>query len=338
MPFKHPAALIGKDDIARIKQRLAAKLPFALRGRDKLGWDTKRDYRPCALPRVECSWGKPPQGHAELCDKDAVQCYLQTLSYLVHGDDAFAGGALAIVKAWSTTCCSLAGDNRVLEAAWSTTCFARSMELLKYTYPGYAAAAVEPCYLRWVDKVVMPALTAPITWTINGGDAASNWHAARTEALMQLAVLRNDERLYNAQVAEFRRILPIIVKPSGLGNEVLRDLMHAQFSLGSLAHVCELAHNATGLDLYKELNNRLAKGMEYVAAILLGQQATLAEVAGKELRMVAWHPAGAWGLAVTAYEQRGVAVPNSRRLLDRDGLKEYPWLSWGSTNLTHRTC
>lgn len=335
-PFNHPATLINRDDIAKIKQRIAANLPFTIRGRHKLGWDTKLDYKPNPLPRVHCMWGQIPIGHAELCDKDALQVYLQALSYVLTNEEVYAKNVISIVRAWCKTCTAITGDNRILEAAWSTVCFARAMELLKYLYqPKYDQSGIETEYLKWVDAVVMPALTAPITWKINGNDTASNWHAARTEALMQLAVFRNDQQLFDRQVAEFRRILPIIIKPSGLGNEVLRDLMHAQFSLGSLAQICELANKAQGLNLYKELDNRLAKGMEYVAAVIQGKTARLPEVAGKELQMAAWHPSGAWGLSVTAYEKRGVPVPCSRKLLN-DNLKEYPWLAWGCTNLTHR--
>ncbi|WIA10901.1 hypothetical protein OEZ85_011066 [Tetradesmus obliquus] len=315
-PFTHPATLLSGGDVLKMQQRVRASLPCAIRGRDKLGWDTKPGYKPNALARVHCMWGAKPIGHAELCDKDAVQAYLQTLSFLLHGDPACADTAIAIVKAWCSTCTAITGDNRILEAAWSTACFARSLELLKHTYRlQFHASGVEAAYKRWVDAVVMPALTAPITWKINGGkDMASNWHAARAEALMQLAVLRDDKSMFDQQVAEFRRILPIIIKPDGMGNEVQRDLMHAQFSLGSLAHTCELAHNATGgrLDLYKELDSRLAKGMEYVAAIISQQ----GSAAVKDLKMVAWHPAGAWGLSVTAYEKRGVQVPKSRKLLN----------------------
>lgn len=343
MPFKHPATLLSKQDVVAMKQRVfQAKLPWSVRGHDKLGWDTchKDDYKPHALPVVHCMWGQKPQGHAELCDKDAVQAHLQLLSYLLHGDEVYAKNAIAIIRAWCTTCKAITGDNRVLEAAWSTACFARTMEMLKYMYPQFAQTGIEPLYLKWVDAVVMPALTTPITWKINGGkDSASNWHAARTEALMQLAVLRDDHTLFEEQVAEFRRILPIIIKPSGLGNEVLRDLMHAQFSLGSLAQICELAYKATGgaLDLYKELDCRLAKGMEFVAAILLGERNVLPiPQQQQQLKLVAWHPAGSWGLSVTAYEQRHVAVPKSRKLLDASTNKEYPWLAWGCTNLTHR--
>ncbi|KAF6250483.1 hypothetical protein COO60DRAFT_1646874 [Scenedesmus sp. NREL 46B-D3] len=334
---KHVFVHAKRDDVASIKQRIAAKVPCTVRGRDKLGWDTKKGpYIPSPLAAVHCMWGQRPIGHAELCDKDAVQAHLQMLSYLVHGDEVYACNAIAIVRAWCSTCKAITGDNRILVAAWSSVCFARCMEMLKYTYrPGFAASGIEAMYNAWVDRVVMPALTAPITWTINGHETASNWHAARAEALMQLAVFRDDAELFDLQVAEFRRMLPIIIKPSGLGNEVARDLMHAQFSLGSLAQICELAHKARpGLDLYKELDNRLAKGMEFVAALILEGAKVMA--GNVPLKLVAWHPAGAWGLSVTAYERRGVPVPSSRKLLDANTAKEYPWLAWGSTNLTHR--
>jgi hypothetical protein len=341
--MKHPATLLGLDDIRALKRRVEqCKLSktgpaCTQRGISKLCWDTVKGYKHHAVPRVHCMWGQPAQGHKELCEQDAVQVYLQTLSFLVSDDTSYAKTALDIIIGWCKTCKEISGDNRVLEAAWSTACFARCMELLKFTCPHeYSKSGVDAIYRAWVNDVVMPALTSPIAWTINSGETASNWHAARTEALMQLAVWRDDETAFDAQVAEFRRILPIIIKPNGFGNEVLRDLMHAQFSIGSLAHICEIASKARpGLDLFMEADARLARGMEYVATLISGDRSAK-EVCGKELKKVDWVPAGAWGLAVTAYEKRGIPVPMSRKVLNANSNREYPWLCWGSTNLTHR--
>ena len=239
-----------------------------------------------------------------------AQAWAHALWYSITRDERFARSAVAIVLAWCEACTACTGDNRQLEAAWSQCCFARALELLKAEWPGIAATGALPRYLAWFDRVMAPALRAPITWKINGGDAASNWHAAVAEALMQVAVLRDDARAFDAAVAEFRRILPIIIKPSGFGNEVLRDLKHAQMAQGSLLQICEIAWAARGLDLYREAGDRLAAGMEYLAAALLVRRAGLVEVAGKDLKEAEWMPQGAWELGVMAYELLSGRLPH----------------------------
>lgn len=332
-PFNHPATIISKAGIAEMKQRISDKLPFAIRGRDKLSWDTKKEYVPNALQKVVCMWNQPAQGHAELCDKDAVQAYLQCLSYLLLGDNVHAKNALAIIDAWSRTCTEISGDNRVLEASWSTCCFARTMEMLKYTYPGYAASGVEGRYFAWLDKVALPAVNAPINWLCYG-DAYSNWHCAKMEALMQVAVLRNDHAGFDAQIAMFKKILPVVIKPKGYANEsISRDLMHGCFSVGSLLQVCELAWNAKGVDLYHEQGNLMLKAMEWHAGLIMGE--VYPETQGKNINMLKYHPQGAWGVGLSGYGCRGLNAPKTKELLIRNYQADFPWLCWCHTNLTN---
>ena len=53
------------------------------------------------------------------------------------------------------------GVAMVQEAGWSMASFARSAELLKYTWPeGWAAADVEGPYIDWVNKLMLPALNS----------------------------------------------------------------------------------------------------------------------------------------------------------------------------------
>jgi hypothetical protein len=52
--------------------------------------------------------------------------------------------------------------------------FARSAELLKYTYPRWDAAAVEGPFLQWVDRVMMPALTHESLQRL----PLANWHTS----------------------------------------------------------------------------------------------------------------------------------------------------------------
>jgi len=60
----------------------------------------------------------------------------------------------------STSHCSPSWPFETLlqEAGWSMASFARAAELLKYTWPGWAAAGVEGPFLAWVNRLMLPAL------------------------------------------------------------------------------------------------------------------------------------------------------------------------------------
>jgi hypothetical protein len=58
------------------------------------------------------------------------------------------------------------------EAGWSMASFARSAELLKYTWPGWDAAAVEGPFIAWVNRVMMPALTHESLQVMQAGQPA----------------------------------------------------------------------------------------------------------------------------------------------------------------------
>jgi hypothetical protein len=57
--------------------------------------------------------------------------------------------------------------------------FARAAELLKYTWPGWDAAAVELPFIDWVNRVMMPALTHESLQRL----PLANWHTTVSGAL-----------------------------------------------------------------------------------------------------------------------------------------------------------
>lgn len=50
--------------------------------------------------------------------------------------------------------------------------FARSAELLKYTWPGWAAANVEGLFLDWVNRLMLPAMNSEALQRL----PLANWH------------------------------------------------------------------------------------------------------------------------------------------------------------------
>jgi hypothetical protein len=333
-PFRHPATLLDLKGIEDMRNRVqVAKLSFAVTSAQRLAANARVDHQPRPVPIVDCRWNGQQIGHQELNVADAPMAFMCTLQYLLTRDERFAQTAIRIIRAWCNTCTSCVGENRNLEASWSQANMCRSLELLKYTWPGYAATGIEPVYNRWLDTVMLPAINQPINWRIYNGDPAGNWQVAMCEANMQIAVFRNDVPRFDAAVAEYRRILPIIIKPSGLGNEILRDLCHASMSQGSFIHCCEIARNARpSLDLFAERDHLLAKGMEYLAAVCLGER-NFPEIAGKTIKLPDVWPQGSWQLGFQAFVVRKrMNMPQTRRLVETRS-PVWHWLSWGYGNL-----
>jgi hypothetical protein len=50
--------------------------------------------------------------------------------------------------------------------------FARSAELLKYTWPGWGPSSAEARFIEWVNRVMMPALTHESLQRL----PLANWH------------------------------------------------------------------------------------------------------------------------------------------------------------------
>lgn len=50
--------------------------------------------------------------------------------------------------------------------------FARSAELLKYTWPGWSASGVERQYIGWVNRLMLPALNHEMLQRL----PLANWH------------------------------------------------------------------------------------------------------------------------------------------------------------------
>lgn len=339
--FAHPSTIVGPAFASEVKARLlgdAARSPgskYVLDAARRLATNANADHSPSPVPSVDCRWNGPQIGHEQLNVRDAPMAWMCTLQYLVTGDVRFATAVVRIVRAWCDVCNACVGDNRNLEASWSQINFCRSLEMLKHAWPGFKTTGIEDVYNRWVDRVMLPAINQPIAWRIYNGDVAGNWQATMCEANLQIAVFRDDRRRFERALAEYRRILPIIIKPSGLGNEILRDLCHASMAQGCLIHCCEIVHHATAgrTDLYAELDGRLAKGMEYLASVTLGDR-SLVEIVGKRLELAdqAW-PQGSWQIGYQAYAiRKKIALPRTRQLLTLRP-PVWHWLVWGHGEL-----
>jgi len=78
----------------------------------------------------------------------------------------------------------------------------------------------------------------------------SNRHSTMFEAKMQLALLRDDHRLFQEVVADYPVLFDgMLADDSCCTNETYRDLWHCQAGLGGLVQIAEMAWQQ-GVDLY----------------------------------------------------------------------------------------
>ena len=326
--FVHPGTMFLKSEIPEMLKRTKTN-PKSASAYANLEKATPHTYIPKPHAHMTINWGRwdpaTARVHTELM-ADGQQSYQQALMYVLTNDQTYAKNALAIVNAWSTVNVSADGTNMPLEFAWCQPSFARAMELLKYTYPHYVTEGVpvEKAYMKWLDEVVMPLLTKRISWT-------NNWLITMCAARMQIAILRNDHTEFQNTIAAFKSYVPDLIETCGLPVEVKRDLTHTQFTLGSLAMVCQMAWNQ-GVDLYSYSNNIVFKAFEMTAAILLGEKPPATK--GIDLKTLSMKPAF-WDTVIYHYvEVKKLCMPNATKLLSEKRPEFILWC-WGLSTLTH---
>ncbi len=245
-------------------------------------------------------------GHDEFTS-DAMQSYRFVLLFLATANNVYAVKAAEIIYAWAVGCESIINSNAPLEVAWSATCFVRSAELLKYTWTGWTAG-FEASLHKFLKSVCLPALRGRYKeiekWK-------NNWILTIIECLLQIAIFQGDVKELNRLVGEYKRISPTtFVGALGQNTETTRDLIHAQFQLGSHVQICEMLFHQ-GCDLYDE---RLKKSVEYHASILMNKVPV--DLSRDKLRDV-WFMPSAWDIAYNNYVNRKKCVlVDTRKLLE----------------------
>jgi hypothetical protein len=185
----------------------------------------------------------------------------------------------------------------------------------------YNASTLHLQYLAWLDGVVMPLLRAMPHWSF-----VNNWHATMAAARLQIAVYRNDRSEFDAMLQFYKNIVVKIIASNGVVNELSRDLMHTQFSLGSLVQIAETAW-LQGIDVYSYANHRLKAGLELTAAVLNGERP--GAVQSVVLREVKTIPAN-WEVALHRYPN----MTQTKRTVRAARPFQY-MMCWGGDTLTH---
>lgn len=319
--FCHPGTLICSKEIHTFYMR-SIPHPKAM---PKLERTTPLSYKPSPIEHIQLGAYGVGVGHKEITG-DGAMAYQHAIMFLFMNKKAeHARKAVEILDAWATKNKKFEGSNAPLEASWAVTSMVRAAEILKYMWSDeWKKTGVEGRLNAWLDKIILPLVSTRITWT-------NNWNLTMAEARMQFAIFRENKAEFDWAVREFKRILDVYVKPwkTGQCGETKRDMVHAQFGIGSMINLCEMAWHQGVTDLYTP---ELMQCMEYHASILNGNVPS--DLKKEEIKENRFQPIG-WEIGFQHFTKRkGVAMPQTQKMLEANR-PEWCIFCWGLSTVTH---
>jgi hypothetical protein len=268
--FVHPGLLHGRDDLDRIRQKVAAGEEPWKSGFEKLraSPQARSDWR-LRGPFAEVARGAPEKNlHSNEMVADVNAAYQNALMWCITGEEAHAKKAIEILDAWGSHLKRIYGRDAQLAAGLNGFPLAGAAELIRHTYPAWPAEQIAR-FRTMLGNVVYPPIKDFATF------ANGNWDGACITTMMAIGVFCDDRTIFDRAVDYFHHgtgngsLTHYIINEAGQCQESGRDQAHTQLGLGLLAQACEIAWHQ-GLDLYGAADNRLLKGFEYTARYNLG--------------------------------------------------------------------
>ena len=282
--------------------------------------------------------GQQVVGGHENWTVDGERAYRLAIAYVITQDPQYAGKSVEIMNAWAVTCKKFGpvNQNGPLESGWGITSMLRSIQILRtMRFAGVTDSFLQN-FNQFLDIVIMPNLKH-FDFADDQGTpklaTMGNWGTTILEALMMVSVHRNDAAGFNDAVDKSRLWIDRSIFASGRTNETTRDIVHAQFGLGGIANICEIAHHQ-GIDLYAHNSNAVQRAFEYHAAILLGE--TPVDL-GPQYNDLKWkkYIAASWEQVVNHYQNRaGLAMVRSAQITQQNRPEPYVF-HWGLGTLLH---
>ena len=224
--------------------------------------------------------GLPKGNNYTQAQMDAATLYQCALRFQVTGDKAQAEKALELLNRWAATMKKGVGGNSnwALGAGIVGYEFACAAEMMR-DYPGW-----KPQDFAAFKEMMKLFLAGNRDFLRRHNDTCGthyrmNWDACNMTSMLSIGVLLDDETAFNEALDYFfdgvgngciERAIGYVF-PNGFGQteEMGRDQPHNLGGLDWLSKFCEIAWNQ-GIDLYGYDNNRLLRGLEYVAKYNLG--------------------------------------------------------------------
>lgn len=268
-PFVHPGMFQSQSDLDTMRQNVARGAePWATACKQLMAeTDTTRQIKAYTCVSVG-AYNANSIGGKEFSD-DANAAYASALLWYITQDPAYARYAIRILDAWSGKLWSLDGNNAKLNIGLFGHKFLNAAEILKHTGSGWAEQDMRQ-FERMLRTVFYPTIKDFFA------EANGNWDASMMATMMCMGVFLDDHDMFNRAVERFYRGegnagITRYIYPTGQCQEATRDWGHVQLGLGELSKAAQVAWTQ-GLDLYAAAEHRLARGYEYTAQFLGGEE------------------------------------------------------------------
>ncbi|KAG8761136.1 hypothetical protein FRC14_006843 [Serendipita sp. 396] len=275
--FLHPGVFLSRArlELIRIQVRRGEE-PWAS------AYDAMLAFPMAALNRtatpyenVECGSNSIPNIGCTPERQDALASYAMSLAWYISREEKYALKAVEYLNAWGAMLKSHNGSNAPLQTGWSAASWARSAEIIRYTYGGWQQSDIA--------QFETMLRTAYVPQLLVGSNSNGNWELVMMEAAIGISVFLSDGSIYDQAVTRFlSRIpaylylesdgpLPAISQFSttslnteaklikywqyqstfmdGLAQETCRDFTHSGYGISSISHGAETLR-LQGLNLY----------------------------------------------------------------------------------------
>jgi len=299
--FIHPGLLHTQADFDRVKTLLTAKDPVIVQAYNRLITNDYSQSTVTTYPVETVVRGGSGENYMNAA-RGGAMAYQNALRWKISDNAANAEKAIQILNAWATTCKGVTGDtNQSLASGLYGYAFANAAELMR-DYEGWRPADFQR-FKRWMLTVWYPRCIDFLrrrhdTWSQGTpGHYWSNWGLCNTLTVMSIGILCDDVFIYNQGLSYYKHdqvgnytgnqtspldnhglteflgnLVPAINADArspygyiGQMQESGRDQGHALMALGLAVDICQTGWNQ-GDDLYSFMDNRLAAGIEYLAA------------------------------------------------------------------------
>lgn len=358
--FAHPGAWSSAAELAYVRANIGSQ-PYAARLANLGNLTRAPGYAGLSVANVinACN------GDANIGQTDSQAAYSQALAWAVTGNATYATRAIAILNAWSnlnsiqSSACWV--DQKTLDAGWFGANFANAAEIMR-TYSGWTAPEIA-AFQAMLQRAFVPLLT-----TASAGNG--NVDLTQIDALMSIAVFRDDLAQFNAGIARLALRVPAYIHLSGgaasipaiagdggnpaafyfnpsswlagVQQETCRDNgHHVQFALGSAIHAAEIAWHQ-GVDVYTTHQDRFVAASE-----LLAKQISSGSMQGACADNVTLSTTGGLADTYNTFEvgynhyalRKGVAMPETLLLINSRfrPVNPAPAVRWEMLNLMDET-
>lgn len=300
--FVHPGLLHTEEDFERIREQLNDGHPAVVQAYENLKANEWSQSDVATWPVETIKRGIAGDENYMNAARGAAAAYQNALRWKISGEQAHADRAVFILNAWAETCTGIHGNtNMSLASGIYGYQFANAAELMR-DYDGWDPAAFKK-FQEFMMRVFYPTALDFLTrrhdtWERGfPGHYWANWGLCNALTVMSIGVLCDDVFVYNQGVSYYKydlvgsfnenrtspvendglneflgNLVPILYEDErgpfgylGQCQESGRDQGHSTMAVGLAVDIAQTGWNQ-GDDLFAHMDNRLAAGLEYVAA------------------------------------------------------------------------